>query len=122
MSKQAEMYRGTLHTDIPLEPEAVGIKMSILQIIGLYVVAGFVVVCLFAIFRSLEKLAKAVSSIGVELTKMNSKLAVIEAVNRDDLENPADQKLPELEAIESAISNFEKLKRVDLSEQQEAKL
>jgi hypothetical protein len=116
------MYRGTVHTDIPLEPEAVGIKMSMYQIIGLYVVAGFAVVCLFAIFRSLEKLAKAVSSIGLELTKMNSKLEVIEAVNRDDLEKGADQKLPELEAIESAISNFEKLKRVDLSEQQEAKL
>jgi hypothetical protein len=94
--------------------------MSIFQIIALYVIAGFAVVCLLAIFRSLDKLAKAAASIGVELTKMNSKLEVIEAVNRDDLESPADQKLPELEAIESAISNFEKLKRVDLSEQQEA--
>ena len=92
--------------------------MSILQITILFVMAGCAIVSLFTIFRSLEKLAKGVFSIGAELTKMNSKLAIIEAVSKDEAEKPASQPSPELKDIETAISNFEKLKRVDLEKSQ----
>jgi hypothetical protein len=92
--------------------------MSILQITIIFVMAGSAIVGLFTIFRSLEKLAKGISSIGAELTKMNSKLEIIEAVNKDEFQKPAEQQSPELKAIETAISNFEKLKRVDLEKSQ----
>jgi len=52
---------------------------------------------------------KGVSSLKAELSKMSSKLERIEAVNGDDTS---------LEAMEAAFSNFEKLKRVDLTNPQ----
>jgi len=56
-------------------------------------------------------------SVGAELAKMNAKIEKIEAVNKDDPKKPADQYAPDpsLEEIEAAISNFEKLKRIDLT-------
>ena len=96
--------------------------MPILQITVLFVIAGGAVACLFAIYRSLEKLAKSISSISAELAKMNGKLEIIEAVNADDLQKSDDQRLSELEDIETAISNFEKLKREDSTEPQVNKL
>ncbi len=89
--------------------------MSTWQIIVLLALAGCAVGCLIGICRAIEKLAKGVVSIGIQLTKMNSKLESIEAVNGDDPKKSMDQYEPGLEDIEAAISNFEKLKRVDLA-------
>jgi hypothetical protein len=80
--------------------------MSIWQVIVLFAMAGFAIGCLFGICRAIGKLTKGISSIGAELTKMNSKLERIEAVNGDDTS---------LEAMEAAFSKFEKLKRVEIA-------
>ena len=78
--------------------------MSTWQIIVLFAMAGCAIGCLLGICRAIEKLAKGIFSIGAEITKMNAKLESIDAVNRDDIS---------LEGVEAAISNFEKLKRID---------
>jgi hypothetical protein len=78
--------------------------MSIWQVIVLFAMAGCAIGCLLIIYKAIWKLTKAVSSIGSELTKINSKLERIEAVNGEDTS---------LQAMEAAISNFEKLKRVE---------
>jgi len=93
--------------------------MSIWQITALLVAAGCATGCTIAIFRAIGNLAKGVLSVGAELKKINAKLESVEAVNRDDSGNrqhPAEDPDLSLEAIEAAISNFEKLKRVDLTE------
>ena len=91
--------------------------MSIWQISVLFAMAGCAIGCLLGIYKALEKLAKGILSIGAELTKMNAKLQSIEAVNREDPKKPMDESDSEtsIEAIEAAISNFEKLKRIDLT-------
>ena len=78
--------------------------MSIWQVIVIFAMAGLAIGCLLGICRALFKLARGISAMGAELTKMNSKLERIEAVNGDDTS---------LEAMEAAFSNFEKLKRVE---------
>ncbi len=78
--------------------------MSTWQITVLFVMAICAIGCLFGICRAIEKLAKGIHSLGAELTKVNAKLERIEAVSGDDTS---------LEAIETAFSNFEKLKRLD---------
>ena len=83
--------------------------MSIWQVIVIFAMAGLAIGCLLGICRALFKLARGISAMGAELTKMNSKLERIEAVNGDDTS---------LEAMEAAFSNFEKLKRVDLTNPQ----
>ena len=83
--------------------------MSIWQITVLFALAGCAIGCLLAICRAIEKLVKGVSSLKAELSKMSSKLERIEAVNGDDTS---------LEAMEAAFSNFERLKRVDLTNPQ----
>jgi hypothetical protein len=93
-------------------------EMSTWQITVILGMAGCAVGCLFGVFIAVEKLAKGIFSIGAELTRMNAKLESVEAVNRDDLKEPTDQYEPGLEAIEAAISNFEKLKRIDLTKPQ----
>ena len=91
--------------------------MSIWQITVLFAMAGCAICCLLGICRAIEKLAKGIFSIGAEITKMNAKLESIEAVNRDDPKKPMDQSESDtsLEDLEAAISNFEKLKRIDLT-------
>ncbi len=87
------------------------------QITVLFAMAGCAIGCLLWICLAIEKLAKAFSSIGTELKKINVKIERIEAVNRDDFSKPMEQVGSDsaLEEIEVAISNFEKLKRVDLT-------
>ena len=80
--------------------------MSTWQIAVLFALAGCAIGCLLGIFRAIEKLVKGVLSVGAELTKINAKLESVEAVKGDDTS---------LEAIEAAVSGFEKLKRVDLT-------
>jgi hypothetical protein len=95
--------------------------MSMWQINIAFVLAGCAVGCLLAIFVAVERLSKRIFSVGVELAKMNAKLEKVEAVNKDETKKSADPYESELEAIEMAISNFEKLKRVDLTKIQEDK-
>ncbi len=91
--------------------------MSIWQIAVLFALAGCAIGCLLAVYKAIEKLARNISLISSELTKMNSKLTAIEAVNRDSPKETFEQPEPDLslEAIEAAISNFEKLKRIDIT-------
>ena len=91
--------------------------MSNWQIIVLFAMAGGAICCLLGIIKAVDKLAKGIFSLGAEIAKMNAKLQSIEAVNRDDPKKPIDQSEPDilLEDLEAAISNFEKLKRIDLT-------
>jgi hypothetical protein len=91
--------------------------MSTWQIVVFFAMAGCTIGCLLVICRAVEKVAKGVFSIGAEITKMNAKLEIIEAANRDEVKKPMDQQEPDtsLEALEAAISNFEKVKRIDLT-------
>jgi hypothetical protein len=89
-----------------IDSEAVRTEMPTWQITLLFAMAGCAIVCLLGICRAVEKLVKGILSIRAELTKMNAKLESVEAVKGDDTE---------LEAIEAAVSDFEKLKRIDLT-------
>jgi len=80
--------------------------MSTWQVVVLFAMAGCAIGCLVGICRAIEKLAQGMLSLGTILTNLNSKLESIEPVKGDDAE---------LEAIEAAVSGFEKLKRVDLT-------
>ncbi len=88
--------------------------MSIWQIAVLVVIAGGLVACLLAVSKAIQELGKGIAAIGTELKRMNAKLESVEAVSKDSPERPAEQYDNELEALEAAISNFEKLKRIDL--------
>jgi hypothetical protein len=96
--------------------------MLIWQTLVLFTLAACAICCLLGIYRAIEKLAKGILSVGAEITKMNAKLETIEAVNRDDPAKPMDRSESDtaLEDIESAISKFEKLKRIDLTTPVEA--
>jgi hypothetical protein len=85
------------------------------QMAVLYAIAGCGVGCLLAIFIAIMRVAKGIFSIKIELAKMNAKLESVEAVKKDESKSPTDPYESELEAIEVAISNFEKLKRIDLT-------
>ncbi len=91
--------------------------MAIWQMAVLFGLAGCAIVCLLGTCIVIAKLAKGIFSIAAELTKMNEKIERIETVNRDEPKAPIDQfRLdPSLEDIEAAISNIEKLKRIDLT-------
>ena len=91
--------------------------MSTWQIAVLFAMAGCAIGCLLGICRAIEKLTKVFFSIGTELTNLNAKIEKIEAVNRDDYQKSMDHNDLDssLEDIEAAISNFEKLKRIDLT-------
>ncbi len=80
--------------------------MATWQITVLFAMAGCAIGCLLVFGRAIEKLTKGVSSIAAELAKMNAKMESVEAVNGDD---------SSLEAVEAAISNFERLKRVEVT-------
>jgi hypothetical protein len=88
--------------------------MSTWQIIILFTMAGSAVACLLWICTAIEKLFKAIFSIGTELTRMNAKIEKIEAVSKDQ---PAAQDTVDsaFADIEAALSNFEKLKRIDVA-------
>ena len=89
--------------------------MSTWQITVLFALAGCAIGCLLAIRKAIERLSEGIFFIRTELTKINSKLEAVEAVNREDPKKPMEQHEPDdaFAAIEAAISNFEKLKRVD---------
>ncbi len=91
--------------------------MSTWQITALYVIAGCAVGCLLWICIALEKLAKTLFSIGTALVKINVKIERIEAMNKDIPESPKVEPTPDsaFEDLESALANFEKLKRIDLT-------
>jgi uncharacterized protein YoxC len=88
--------------------------MSTWQITILFSMAGCAVVCLLWISIAIEKLFKAIFSIGTALTQMNAKIEKIETVNK---EHPADQDTADsaFADIEAALSSFEKLKRIDIT-------
>jgi hypothetical protein len=90
--------------------------MSTWHLAVLFAMAVGVIVCLLGIYRAVEQLAKGIFSLEAELKRMNAKLTSVETVNRDESGKPANESEPDsaLEALEAAISNFEKLKRVDL--------
>ncbi len=84
--------------------------MSTWQIPVLFAMAVCVIGCLLGILRAIEKLAKGISTIGAELAKTNAKLESIEVAK------PTED--TSFEDIEAALSNFEKLKRIDLTHPQ----
>jgi hypothetical protein len=95
--------------------------MSIWLILLLFMMAGGMVGCLWGIFRAIERLRESIASVGAELRKINAKLERVEAVSADDSQNPLGQEdsdVEAIEAIEAAISNFENLKRIDLTNPQ----
>ncbi len=77
------------------------------QITVLVALAGCVIGCLLGILIAIEKVVRGISSIGMALTKLNANLERIEAITTEDDTS--------LEAVEAALSNFEKLKRIDLA-------
>ncbi len=79
------------------------------QITLLFATAGCAIGCLVVICRAIQQAAKAILAVGAELKNMNTKLESIQAVGGDDTS---------LEAVEAALSNFEKLKRIDKTEPQ----
>jgi hypothetical protein len=81
------------------------------QIIVSFVLAAGAIGCLLGICSAVKRLSEAVFFVRTELTKINSKLEAVEVAGRRDINEPDES----LEAIETAISNFEKLKRVDLT-------
>ena len=87
--------------------------MAIWQMLILIALAGGIMVCLIKIGLAVENLARAISPIGAEIKRMNSKLESVEAVGKENDQKPAVQDKPDFDAIEAAISNFEKLKRID---------
>ena len=88
------------------------------QIIVLFALTACAIVCLLAIRKAVERLTEAIFFVRTELTRINAKLVAVEAVNKDDSHKPLEDPDPSLEAIETAISNFEKLKRIDSTESQ----
>ena len=98
--------------------------MAIWQVLVLVAMSGCMIGCLWNIFKSIEKLSKVIFSIGTELRKINAKLERIEAVSSDDAEKPTGAQKSDaeaIEAIEAALSNFENLKKIDLTNPQESK-
>ncbi len=89
--------------------------MSTWQMIFFLGIAGCALGCLFGIFKSIERLGQGIFAIRAELTKMNTKVEGIEAVNNTGPERPMGECEPDLADIEAAVSNFEKLKRIDLT-------
>jgi hypothetical protein len=90
--------------------------MSIWQIVVLIAIGSCAVACLLGICIAIQKLAKAISAIEAVLKKMNSKLESVEAVSKENPEKPFDRHDSDFAEIEAAISSFEKLKRIDLTE------
>jgi hypothetical protein len=97
--------------------EAVRIEMAIWQIIALFAMACFAIGCLLGICIAVSKLAKGIKAISGELAKLNEKLEGIEVANREDSTKQSGQSSvdPLFADLESALSNFEKLKRIDTS-------
>ncbi len=93
--------------------------MAIWQIGIFVVIAAGIIAGLVEISKAVQKLGKGITAIEVELKRMNGKLETVEAVSKDSPEKPVDPHDNDLEAIEAAISNFEKLKRVDLTQSQQ---
>lgn len=92
--------------------------MSTWQITAIFALAACAIGCLLGICKAIERLSESIKFIRTELTKIDSKLEAVEVVNnRDDLKKPVDQNEADhsLEALEAAISSFEKLKRIDIT-------
>lgn len=82
--------------------------MSNWQMIILFAITGFTIGSLIAIYRAVERLSKAVFTIGAELKKINSKLERIEIVSRDDAAR-AGAVYGIDDSIEAALRNLDKL-------------
>ncbi len=91
--------------------------MSTWQVIALFVTAGCLIVSLVGICLGIGKLTRGILSIAAEITKMNAKIDRIEATSGDRSSKQKEQCAPDssFEDIEAAISNFEKLKRIDVT-------
>ena len=90
--------------------------MYMWQMAVLLVMAGCAIGCLLAIWRAVEKMAKGILSIEADLKKMNGKIESIEAVSEETYQkSTVHDEDTGLENLEAAISNFEKLKRIDLA-------
>ncbi len=98
--------------------------MSVWQIFIVIAMLGCVIGCLWRIFGAIEKLSSGIFSVSRELMRINAKLESIEVVAGDDVQRPLGQQESDaeaIEAIETAISNFENLKRIDLTNPQQSK-
>ena len=87
------------------------------QAIVFSVLAGCAIGCLLAVRKAVERLSEGVFFIRTELTKLNSKLEAVQTINKDEVNRAVEEPDTSLEAIEAAISSFEKLKRIDLTKE-----
>jgi hypothetical protein len=91
------------------------------QLLIFIAMAGCMIGCLWRIFNAIERLTNCIDSVGIEFRKMNAKLERIEIAAGDDSQRPMDQQdfdAEAIDAIEAALSNFENLKRIDLTNPQ----
>ncbi len=79
------------------------------QIIALFVLAGCAIGCLLGIYKAVEQLSRAIFSIRMELTKMNSKLEAVETVNKQQPGKPAGKTYEPNPSLEKAIRDLENL-------------
>lgn len=91
--------------------------MSIWHVAALLAAIGAIASLVF-IYRAIDRLAQSVSSVCSQLTKINAKLESVQAVSGEEDKKLSAPVEPDLsfEAIETALANFEKLKRIDLTE------
>jgi len=87
--------------------------METWQVIALFALTAGAIGCLLGIRKAVERLTEALYFVRTELTRINAKLVTVEAANKEDANTRVEEPDTSLEAIETAISNFEKLKRVD---------
>ena len=82
--------------------------MATWQMIILLAITGCTIGSLIGIYKAVERLSKAVFTIGSELKKINSKLERIEAVGKDDAARLAAAYGVD-DSIEAALRNLDKL-------------
>jgi hypothetical protein len=82
--------------------------MATWQMIILLAVTGCTIGSLIGIYKAVERLSKAVFTIGAELKKMNGKLERVEAASKDDAARPANPYGID-DSIEAALRNLDKL-------------
>ncbi len=82
------------------------------QTIVLLAMAGLATGSLLFICRAIQKSAKSIHDVCAELQKINDKLERVDAVSGEDTS---------LEAVEAAFSSFEKLKRIDTTQEIQGK-
>jgi hypothetical protein len=82
--------------------------MATWQMIILLAITGCTIGCLIGIYKAVERMSKAVFTVGAELKKMNAKLERIEAVSKDDAARPVTAYGVD-DSIEAALRNLDKL-------------